>query len=96
MVTFSDQNDLKTYLNSLQAGYGDRYSQLLWEKEFRASDEIANASEAVLAGFGVLPAHVGNLRAKAGSSGAPQLLYPASLFSDFRNIPHDLHRQQHQ
>ena len=74
MVTFSNENDLKDFLNNLQAGYGDRYSQQLWDHGFTTSDELANASEAVLERCGVLRAHVGNLRVKAGSAGAPYLL----------------------
>ena len=64
-MAFNSPEDLHSYLEGLQPGYGARYAHKLWNEEVRYSEEIENASEATLQKLGVLAAHSGNLFTKA-------------------------------
>lgn len=65
MVAFNSPEELHSYLEDLQTGYGGRYAHKLWDQEIRYTEEIENASEATLQKLGVLAAHSGNLLTKA-------------------------------
>ena len=62
------QNNLKHYLEAIKEGYGDKYTQSLWDNDVTSVTELAFASEGGLRQAGVLNGvHAGNINEAARS-----------------------------
>ena len=68
MARFASLAELEVFLCKLEPEYA-QYASVLWQRQVRAANQLANASKSLLLSWGLLELHVDDIKARAGSTG---------------------------